>query len=118
MVDFYSEMQGIAAGVLGEFKQGVTRFIAITPGIGSPDDPGEPTETVHEFDGTVRGVRFRYIDGTQIFATDLQTTAPGNLPIADATGFLEVDGKRYKVVKVIAKPAAGTPVAFDIIARK
>jgi hypothetical protein len=118
MVDFYSDMQGIASGLLTEFKQGVTRFIALTPGIGSPDNPGTPIETIHDFDGTVRGVRFRYIDGSQIFATDIQTTAPGTLPIADATGFLEVDGKRFKVIKVIAKPAAGLPVTFDIIARK
>lgn len=118
MVDFYTEMQGIAKGLLTEFKQGQLTFVATTPGNGTPDAPGKPKETFHSFDGTARGVKSKYVDGSEILATDLQAVAPGSLPIANATGFLIVDGVRLKVVKVIANPAAGTPVAFIIIARK
>ena len=32
--------------------------------------------------------------------------------------FVEIDGKRYKVANIVAKPAAGTPVVFTLIVRR
>lgn len=118
MSDFYLDMQSVATGLLKEFRQGSLVFIETVIGTGPADDPGNVTENSYPFDGTVRGVESRYVNNTDVFVSDFQIAAPGTLPIADATGFVSVDGKRLKVVKVVRKPAAGVTVAFDIIARK
>lgn len=118
MADFYGDMQGIASKLLKDFKQGVIEYIAITPGIGSPDNPGVPQETLYPIDAVARGVKFKYVDGSHIVGTDLQLTMPGNGVIPEMTGFIRMDGTKYKIVQIVPKPAAGTPVAFTVIFRK
>lgn len=123
---FYSDMQNIASGLLSDFDQsrgsgqqndGIW-YVAVTPGNGPADHPGAPTETYHKLNGVARGVSQKYVDGTLILATDEQCTVaivPG-LSI-NVTGFIERDGKRCKIVKVMTIPPAGEPVATVIIYR-
>jgi len=117
MAGFYQEMQGIAADLLGEFKQGVIQYVGIVPGNGPPDNPGETQETPVAVDAVARGVSFKYIDGSTVLTTDLQITMPGNGVEPDPAGFMIVDGRRAKIVQVVRKPAAGIVAAYTVIFR-
>jgi hypothetical protein len=119
MVDFYSDMQGVASAVIGEFAQGTISYVALTNNGLSPDNPGEPIEVVTTVPGVVRGVQFKFIDGTNIFASDGQITIPADTGIVPSiTGFIEVDGRRHKIVSASAIPPAGTTVAYRVIYRR
>lgn len=118
MSDFYSEMQGVASDLLREFKQGVIAYVAVTKGSGPADNPGAPTEKAYTLDAVARGVAFKYIDGTNVVASDQQMTMPGKGVAPDMKGFVTVDGVRHKIVRIIRKPSAGTPIAWTVIFRK
>jgi len=118
MTGFYDEMQGVASDLLNEFKQGEIEYIAITSGNGPADNPGPSREQPYPLDAVARGVKFKYVDGSNVVASDMQVTMPGNGVRPDAKGFVSIDKTRYKVVQVIQKPAAGVPVAFTVIFRK
>lgn len=119
MSEFYKEMQGIASSLLAEFQQGDVSYIAITPGAGPANNPGQPIETRYPQTATVRGVSFKYINpNTGVIGSDLMLTMPGAGVEPDMKGFVEVDGKRGKILQIVRKPAAGTPVAWVVIFRK
>lgn len=118
MSDFYREMQAVATDLLGEFKQGVIEYVSLTPGNGPADDPGPSQETVTPVDAVARGVKFKYVDGSNVLATDQQLTMPGNGVEPQPTGFVRIDGVRHKIVQIVRKPAAGIAVAFTVIFRK
>ena len=124
---FYDDMQAVAADVLKTFKQGVIKYVDITPGSGPDDEPGDPTETLLTLDAAARGVKFKYVQGGLAVASDLQVTASvsatneagGVVSLAPSmNGFIEVDDERYKIVQILPKPSAGTTVAFVFIVRK
>ena len=124
-MSFYVEMQGIASGLLAEFKQGIIAYIRVTPGTGAADDPGAATELPFTLDATARGAKFTYVQGGLALASDLQVTAAAHPALVTdfanetvARGFVTIDGLRYKIVKAIPKPAAGVPAAFVLIVRK
>lgn len=119
MAGFYDEMQAVASELLGEFRQGTIRYIALTPGTGPKDNPGPAVETPFDLDAVARGVSFKYVDNSAVLMSDLQTTfavRPDMVP--DIKGFIEMDGKRHKIERVIRKPAAGTPVAYTVVFKK
>lgn len=119
MNDIYKELQGVATGIFAEFGQGDIRYISVTPGTGPADSPGPPRETLIKVNAVARGVQFRYIDGSNIVRTDQQITMPVHPTVTpDMNGFVSVDGVRYKIVEIVRKPAAGTPIAYTIIFRK
>lgn len=119
MADFYSDMQAVASAVIGEFEQGLIQYVAMTNGGLAPDNPGEPTEVMTTISGVARGVQFKFIDGTNIFASDGQITFPADTGIVPTlSGFIEVDGRRHKIVSASAIPPAGTPVAYRVIYRR
>lgn len=118
MNDFYSDMQKIASSVLGDFAQGSITYVAITHGNGPRDDPGKSVETLYSVNGVARGVRFGYVDNSLVLASDLQVTIPADVITPQPTGFVEIDGTRYKIVKIVPKPAAGIAAAYDLIVRK
>lgn len=116
---FYDEMQGLAGELLGEFKQGVINYCKITPGNGSVDNPGPSTKTLYGINGTAVGVQFKYVQQGLAVATDLQITAPVDARYTpDGKDFIEVDGLPHKIVEIMKRPAAGTPVAFVFIIRR
>lgn len=119
MSDFYSDMQNVAAEILGEFKQGVIAYIGVTPGNGPAHNPGPSVEAAPVIvSGVARGVKAKYVDGTTIVATDLQMTMPGKGVAPAMNGFVTIDGVRHKIVHIDRKPSAGTVVAWTVIIRK
>ena len=113
-------MQNVVRDVLGgEFAQGSIVYVHSEPGNGPADDPGEPTIKKYAIDATASGVKFKYVQAGEAIAGDLQVTAPVDdryTPTVD--GFVKIDGSRYKIHKLLPKPAAGTPVAYVFILRK
>jgi hypothetical protein len=125
-MSLYDELQNVAADVLGEFKQGVIKYIEVVPGSGPADDPGESTENEFTLDATANGVKAEYVQNGLAVAGNLQIVASVKglnssnetvdvIPSDDGNGFVTIDGVRYKVKKVLPKPAAGTPVAHILI---
>lgn len=119
MSDFYTDMQKIASDVLGEFKQGVVQYVELVAVAGAtPDDPGEPTETLTTVNAAVRPVSTKYVDGSHIVQSDKQITMPGDGVEPKITGNMRIDGVDHKIVEIMRRPAAGTPVSYTVIARR
>lgn len=119
MADFYDDMASVAAEVIGEFKQGAVRYIAITKANGPADNPGTPSETATVINAVCRGVQFRYVDGTNVVTSDGQLTMPANAGVTPSiNGFIEVDGRRHRIAQISAIPPAGTPVAYRVIYKR
>lgn len=115
---FYDDMQGIARDVLTQFQQGVINYVQITPGNGPVDNPGSSTQTRFLIPATATGVQFKYVQNGLAVASDLQIAAPIDPRfVPDMKGFIEVDGKAYKIVAIKPIPPAGTPVVNVIIFR-
>lgn len=118
-MSLYDELQPVVTGLLSEFGQGSVSYIRVVPGNGPADDPGASVSTPFPVNAAVRGVQFRYVQNGLAAASDLQLTmnvSPDFVP--DLRGFVEIDGVRYKIVQILPKPAAGTPVAYVLIVRK
>lgn len=117
---FYEEMQGVASELLGEFAQGV--IVLTKPGTSSPGanpwDPPVTTDPVeYTLKATAKPVEEQFINGTTIFATDIEVTAAdfgGDLNPSDT---MMIDGKAVTIVKVMRIPAAGTLVCWKVIVR-
>jgi hypothetical protein len=119
MSEFYLEMRDIASDLLSDFKQGLIRYIAVTPGAGPADNPGPPIETPYTLDATARGVSFKYVNNTSIVVTDGQVTMAYRPDVTpDIKGFIEGDGVRHKVVAVVRIPEFGDVVAWRIIFKR
>lgn len=115
------EMQALASELFAnpDFKQGSTQLIVVTPSDWPIDEPGPATETVHEIDAAVSGVKYRYVMNGLAVGSDLQVThavIPGVVP--SMNDFVQIDGTRFKVVSVIPKPAAGNPAVYTLIVRR
>lgn len=118
-MSFYDDMQIVASDVLAEFKQGSVSYIAITPQPGStPDEPLPPTESSTAINATVRPVSTKYVDGTHIVQSDKQVTFAAGVVTPDISGFIDIDGSRFKIVEVLPVPAAGTVVTYTLIVRR
>ena len=120
MTGFYKEMQGIASDVLRDFNQGVIEYITLSSGNGPIDNPGEPTEIKTTLRGaTARTVKSKYVDNTIILGTDIQITFSVQTNVnPEIDDFVKIDGIRYKIIKTMTIPSAGTPVAHMIMVRR
>lgn len=120
-MSIYDELQSVAKDVFREFNQPIIKYIAIIPGNGPVDNPGAPQEIAYTLEGaTARGASFKYIASGLALATDTQINMSVDnrfTPENGASAFVEVNGVRMKVMQVIRKPQAGTPVAYSLIAR-
>lgn len=118
---FYDDMQGVAADLLAEFKQGLitlTRTPLADPDEDSPWQPGEAGEpTVYTLDATVKGVSAEFVDGSTILSTDLQVMAAVPPVVPAMTDVLAIDGSDVVLIRIDTIPAAGTPVAYRFIVR-
>lgn len=122
MTVFYDDMRGIASDLLSKFSQGVIAHVrmAVVSGV-TPDAPSASVATVTTLAGAVaRGVQYKYVTRGLAVATDLQVTFAGDALATPPTihDFIEVDGVRLKIVQIVPKPAAGTPVVYTLICRK
>lgn len=117
---FYDDMQAVAAGVLGEFKQGaikLTRVTTETPNPAKPWLPVADTSETYELEATAKAVSDKFIDGTLILATDKEVTCavPKIEPVPGDV--ISIDGNAHSIVKVMRIPAAGVAVVFKLIVR-
>lgn len=119
-MSLYDDMQTVASDVLAEFKQGTVSYIAMVPQAGStPDDPLPPVEGVPvSLNAAVRPVSTKYVDGTHIVQSDKQVTFAGGVVDPDMSGFIDIDGVRFKIVEILPVPAAGTVVSYTVIVRR
>ena len=127
MSTFYSDLQGVAAGILSEFKQGTILLTRNVETLVDEDKPwGDSTivETPYELDAAVQGVNSKYVDGKLVLASDLQVVCSviARNTVTEERGAIEpvmsdlltVDGTPHKVKLIKKLPAAGTPVSFII----
>lgn len=121
---FYADMQKIAGQTLSKFDQSQGTgnqndglwYVKITPGNGPKDNPGAPGEAFHKLEGVAKGVPFKFIDGTNILATDMQCTVAIDANFEpDMKGAILKDGKRYKILAIRPIPPVGIPVVNAII---
>lgn len=115
----YDDLQATAFDILEEFDQGGIKLISLTAGSGDPDDPGEPTEVTTLLKGVAKGASFRYMREGFAVSGDLEVTVAvqaGVTPSID--DFIEVKGVRYKIIRDISVPAAGTTCAWKFIVRR
>lgn len=119
MDDFYEEMRAVASEVFAEFKQGVIRYIALQRPTGTtPDNPGKVVEVPTLLNATARPVSIRYIDGTHITGVETEVSMPNDGVTPSLDGFIEIDAVRYKIVRIMKRPAAGVPVSFTLIVKR
>ena len=117
MADFYSQMQGVASQLLGQFKQGTIIYNQPGEVTGPEWSPTVGEDIQHTLDATANGVSQEYVDGTSVMATDKEVTAAVFGVVPSTSGTLTIDGQTLQIVRVWQVPAAGTPAAWKIIAR-
>lgn len=125
-MSIYDDMQEVARDVLGEFNQGVIKYLAVAPGAGVIDEPGSSTTTAYILAGaTASGVWMKYVNMNLAVATDLQIVmAVDSRFTPDPKGMVDIEKppgsgtfKRHKIVSIIQNPAAGVPVSYTLIVR-
>lgn len=117
----YDELQGVVREIMADpdIKQGIVKYIRITPGNGPVDDPGPSVPTPFGINATANGVAIKYVTLGLAQASDLQLLAPVDARYTpDMKDFIECDGIQYKIVQIMPKPAIGTPVAYLFIIRR
>lgn len=117
-MSIYDDLQGVAQTVLAEFSQGVISYVKITRGNGPVDNPGSSSTNSYTIKGVVSGVFMKYVNQNLAVASDLQVTTPVDTRFTPSMkDAIDIDGKRYKIVHIDRKPAAGTPVAYIFVVR-
>lgn len=118
-MSIYDDLQGTVAEIMSDFHQGTVDYVQITPGNGPVDDPGPSIATKFRINATANGVAVKYVTLGLAQASDLQLLAPVDARYTpDMKDFIECDGKPYKIVQIMPKPAIGTPVARLFIIRR
>lgn len=117
-MEIYKELQGVANGLLQEFRQGQIALVRWFPGTGPAYDPGEPVpvRTLLKT-GVAKGVLYKYVQQGLAAAGDSQVTIAANEVEPSLADTVEIDGRPFKIVQIIPKPLAGTPVVFVLIVR-
>ena len=113
----YGKMTSTASRLLKRFNQGVIRYIEAGPSTGPAWNPTPGADVISVLDATASGVAAEYFDGKSVLATDLMVTAAVFDRVPTMNGRIEIDGKEVQVVKIMAKPAAGTVVVWNFICR-
>jgi len=120
-MSIYDEMRGVANEVFTEFKQGVVKYVPIVSNAGvSPDEPASSSDGPPvTLAATVQPVSTKYVDGSHIVQSDRQVTFPNDgVNVPKMSGYLLIDDVRYKIIEIMPRPAAGTPVTWTVIARR
>lgn len=121
MADIYSELQGVASGLLAEFNQGVIKYVDLVPGNGPTHNPGAPTRTEYTLPGAVaRGPQFKFLSTGLAVASDKQVNCSVDTRFdpSKPNGRMIIDGVEYKVKSWQPIPAAGTAVAWVFVCGK
>lgn len=113
----YDDLQEVFKELAPEFSQGVIQYVAVTRPGGTAIKPAAPVEVPTTLNAFARGVSSKFILRGLAVEGDLQITFPGGIVTPNMEGYMNVDGKKHKIVSIIKKPSAGTPVAYTVIAR-
>lgn len=116
-MSIYDDLVPVATEVLKEFNQPELSYVELVPATdGTPFDPGEPTPVVHPIIGGVaRGVEFKYVDGSQVVASDGQITCSVRQSFTpDIKDYVDVGKQRCKIKRATGLPPT-TPVVYIII---
>lgn len=119
-MSIYDDLQVVANEILEEFDQQNIKLITLTEGEGgTPDEPANQVETSYDLKAVVKGVSLEYVKYGFATESDLQIIA-GVLSDVTPTlkDYIEIEGNRYKIVKDISTPAAGTRCVWKFIVRK
>lgn len=117
-MSIYDDMQKVASTLITDFQQGSIKYVQRSITYTTPDEPSSATETLINVDGVVKGVSFKFVDHTNILTSDKQLTISADQQFTpDAKDFIEIDGNRYKILRVDAIPNAGTPVVYRLFIR-
>ncbi len=119
-MSIYDDLKSLSTNLLTEFDQGGVQLVKITTAVGgTPDDPGTPTETLHDLKATVQGVPSEYVKNGFAVVGDLEVTCAlidgMNVGISD---FITIKSIRYKIVRDMITPAAGSAVVWKFIVRR
>lgn len=123
-MSIYDEMQQVAKDLIGdpEFNQGGTgkiEYVVVTPGAGPIDNPGASTFTKIPVDAVAKGVSFKYVKDGLALSSDKTVIIPITNGITPKmTDFIDIDGKRHKIIQDISVPGASTRVVWKFIVRK
>ncbi len=119
-MSIYDDMRGVASELFAEFKQGTVQYVPIvtTPGT-SPDEPGSSGKgTPVTINATARPVSIKYVNGTTVVASDIQVAMPNDGTTPEMEGYMRIDGSDYKIIGIMPRPAAGTPVSWTVIVKR
>ena len=136
MVDPYLRFHATADRLVGKWKQGTVTLTRTIQGAPNPETPWipAPSETrTYTLDAVVRDVATKYVDGTEILATDVQVTASTKMSWTATNGVaitpstvryepspgdvMAIDGDGVTIVKTMRIPRAGTALAWRYIVR-
>ena len=117
-MSIYDTTRAIATKLLTKFDQGGLVLRVATGGGGPAYNPGTTTYAGILFPGTAIGVSAKYLNDALIQSTDLMVTMPASYGTPALKDKVTIGGVDHEIVKIEAKPAAGTVSAYRIICRK
>ncbi len=120
-MSIYTRGQATASRLLAKYGQGAVTLTRTTTTIPDASEPWNTEETTETFtlEAVVKGVSERFVDGTTILASDLEIIAAVHADVTPQAGdALSIDGTAVQVLRIMPKPAAGTPVAYVFLARR
>ena len=119
MKNIYDDMRKVANAVHPKFKQGTIVYVEMQPRTGgTPDDPLEPVQVTHTINALARPVSTKYVDGSIIVQSDKQISMPNAGVEPKMTGYVTIDAILHKIVQIMPRPAAGSPITYTLIVRR
>lgn len=119
MSDIYSDLQKVAGDVFGDFNQGLIEIGVLTTTAGTrPDQAGTSSYDWKTVKGVAKTVSEVYIDNANVLQTDLEVSFAAGVVEPEITFAARIDGVQHEIVRIMRKPAAGTPVSYTLIVRK
>ena len=115
---FYADLRNVASGLLREFAQGTVEIgrPVTTSGANEWSPPATAIQW-QRINAVARGVSQKFVDGTNIVASDIQLTVDAGVWQFRAGDRIRIDGVPAAILRVENIPAAGIPVAYRVFAR-
>lgn len=119
-MSIYDDLRDVASEVFAEFKQGNIVYRGLTRVEGAtPDAPAASVPVNVTLNATAAPVSTRFVDGSNIVQSDIQVAFANDGSVTpNMSDHIVIDGTRYKIVQIMAMPAAGNPVSWLVIVRR
>ena len=137
----YGKMRSTADRLMAKFRQGLVTVERVTTEDTRPPElpvwqPWTPEKEtrVYRLDATVRVVERKFVDGTNILATNEQVACSDKMTLVSIDGAevaeeeavfdvelldtLKIDGRGATVLKVLPTPGAGVAIVHKIAVRR